>query len=222
MKYLKFIILSSLFLLGLSCQDEEQQRLAETKKAAKVNDSILKNLSNNWRFDIPAVSPKASTQLQNWSEWEQFRSELAQKPTGSLTAYRQKAKNLVTKADQLLTNIPPFFAKPQVRSRISVLVTKTKMLYTYLNIEVVQEQKAIGLIKEITREMASLQNQFDELIRKSEIQKEAGEEEMLRALDTTRMANPDAIPQPSTTQPQHVARKRVFSTPKNRITPERQ
>ena len=222
MKYIKFIIFSSLFLLFISCKDEEAQQLAETKKAAKVNDSILKNLSNNWKFDVPLPSPKASAQLQNWSEWEQFRSELSQKPTGSLTAYRQKAKNLVTKADQLFTNIPPFFAKPQVRSRISVLVTKTKMLYTYLNIEVVQEKKAIALIKDITLEMTSLQNQFEELIRKSEIQKEVGEEEMLKALDTTRMANPDAMPQPNTSTPQRVERNRIFGTSQNRITPERQ
>ena len=222
MKYLKFIILPCLFLLFISCKDEEAQHLAETKKAAKVNHSILKNLSNNWKFDIPALSPKADAQLRNWSEWEQFRSELSQKPTGSLTAYRQKSKNLVTKADQLFTNIPPFFAKPQVRSRISVLATKTKMLYTYLNIEVVQEKKAIVLIKDITREMTSLQNQFDELIRKSEIQKEVGEEEMIKALDTTRMANPDAMPQPNTPTPQRVDRQRVFGTPKNRTTPERQ
>jgi hypothetical protein len=221
MKYLKFITLSGLSLLLLSCQDEESQRLAETQKSAKVNDSILKNLSNNWEFNMPPISAKANAQLQNWSEWEQFRSELSQKPTGAITAYRQKAKNLVTKADQLFTNIPPFFDKPQVRSRISVLVTKTKMLYTYLNIEVVQEQKVIGLIKEITREVTSLQNQFDELIRKSEIQKEVGEEEMLRALDTTRMANPDAMPQPQAT-PQRVERQRIFGTPKNIKNPERE
>ena len=40
----------------------------------------------------------------------------------------------------------------------------------------------------------NLQNQFEEIVRKSEIPKEIGEEQMLRALDTSRMANPDIMP----------------------------
>jgi hypothetical protein len=201
MKYLKIIILSCLPLLFFSCKDDEQQRQAETLKAAKQNDSILKTISSNWKFDVPPVTPKVALHLNSWSEWEQFNNELSQKPTGSISAYRQKTKNLVAKADLLKNNIPAFFNKPQVRSRIGVLITKIKSLYTYISIDVIPDKKVIGLIKEVTHEMTSLENQFDELVRISEIQKEAGEEEMLKALDTVRMANPEAMPAQNTASP---------------------
>ena len=185
-----------------SCKDDETQRLAENLKAEKLNDSILKVIGENWRFNVPPVNAKVAAHLSGWNEWQQFNTELMQKPTGSINAYRQKTKNLVAKADQLKTNIPLFFDKPQVRSRIGVLITKIKSLYTFINIEVIPEKKVVGLIKEITHETTSLQNQMDELIILSEIPKEVGEDEMLRAMDTVRMANPDAQPQPQQSQPQ--------------------
>lgn len=204
MKYLKLIMLCCFSAVLFSCKDDDAQRRAETIRTEKQNDSILKVISENWRFNVPPVTDKVAAQLSGWNEWQQFSSELMQKPTGSLTAYRQKAKNLVVKTEQLKTNIPGFFDKPQVRSRISVLDTKVKSLYTYINVAVIPDKKVVALIKEITHETTSLQNQMNELIIISEIPKEAGEEEMLKALDTVRMANPDLQPQPSSTpgQPQ--------------------
>jgi hypothetical protein len=203
MKYLKLIMLCCFSVLLFSCKDDESQRRAETVRTQKQNDSILKVISENWRFNVPPVTGKVAAQLAGWNEWQQFSNELMQKPTGSLTAYRQKAKNLVAKAEQLKSNIPAFFDKPQIRSRISVLDTKVKSLYTFINVAVIPDKKVVTLIKEITHETTSLQNQMNELIIISEIPKEAGEEEMLRALDTVRMANPDMQPQPaSSTQPQ--------------------
>lgn len=201
MKYLKIIILCCFSLALFSCNDDEAQRKAETVKAAKVNDSILKIISSNWRFNIPPINEKVSQRIAGWNEWHQFEDELMRKPTGSLTAYRQKAKTLVTKGEQLLNNIPPFFDKPQIRARIGVLNTKIKSLYTYINIAIIPDKKVVGLINEITHETTSLQSQFTEMIIISEIPKEMGEDEMLRALDTVRMANPDAMPQPQTGTP---------------------
>lgn len=214
MKYLKIIIVFLFSAVLFSCGEDEQQRQAETIKAAKQNDSILKVISSNWKFNVPAPTPKVTAQLNTWSEWQQFKNELFQKPTGSITAYKQKTKNLVTKVDQLKNNIPPFFDKPQVRARISVLITKIKSLYTYISIDVIPDKKVVKIINEVTHEMTSLQNQFDEIVRKSEIPKEIGEEEMLRALDTVRMANPDAIQPVSNTPPpsavgQGLSRKRI-------------
>ncbi|MNJ99441.1 hypothetical protein D3C87_172170 [compost metagenome] len=214
MKYLKIIIVFLFSAVLFSCGEDEQQRQAETIKAAKQNDSILKVISSNWKFNVPTVTPKVTAQLNTWSEWQQFKNELFQKPTGSITAYKQKTKNLVTKVDQLKNNIPPFFDKPQVRARISVLITKIKSLYTYISIDVIPDKKVVKIINEVTHEMTSLQNQFDEIVRKSEIPKEIGEEEMLRALDTVRMANPDAIQPVSNTPPpsavgQGLSRKRI-------------
>ena len=203
MKYLKLIVLCCFSAVLFSCKDDDAQRRAENIKTQKQNDSILKVISENWRFNVPPVSDKVAAQLANWNEWQQFNTELMQKPTGSLTAYRQKTKNLVVKAELLTNNIPSFFNKPQVLTRIGVLNTKVKSLYTYLNVATIPDKKVVALIKEITHETTSLQNQMNELIILSEIPKEIGEEEMLKALDTVRMANPEMQPQPSSsTQPQ--------------------
>ena len=75
-----------------------------------------------------------------------------------------------------------------------VVVTKIRTLYTYINLDVVQKDKIISAIGEISKETISLQNQLDELVKLSEIPKEKGEEDLLKALDTIRMANPDMIP----------------------------
>ena len=193
MRYFK--ILAMCFLcLAFSCKDDERLRIIETQRTEKQNDSILKQISAGWHFNVPPLSSRVAPQLANWNEWRQFTAELAQKPSGGLGAYRQKAKNLVNKADQLRVNIPPFFNKPQVRSRIGVVITKVKSLYTYTNLEMIPDKKVAAIIGEVTREVASLQNQFDEIVRFNEIPKEIGEEEMLRALDTVRMANPEAQP----------------------------
>lgn len=208
---------AALTILLISCGEEDKLREADTIKYQKNNDSLLKILSSHWRFNIPQMAPKTAAQTENWNEWQQFREELSQRPTGSLTAYRRKTQNLVTKAEQLRSNIPQFFNKPQVRSRISVIIIKIKSLSTYINLDVVQDKKVIALIGEITRETVSLQGQLDELIRISEIPKEAGEEEMIRALDTVRMANPDPIPALQPTNPQKPA-----GAPRNRIMQQKQ
>lgn len=196
MKYFSRLALLCLAALMFTCQDDEKIRRAEALRAEKQNDSILSIISSKWDFDIPPATPKVQERINAWEEWRQFKEELSQKPTGTISSYKQKTRNLVSKAEGLLTNIPPFFNEPQVKSRIGVVITKIKTLHTYMNLTVVQEKKAIVLIDEIVAETVSLQNQLDEIVRFSEIPKEEGEEEMLRALDTIRMADPDKIPQP--------------------------
>lgn len=192
MRYTSFIILCFISAVFISCQDDEKARQAEVLRAQKHNDSILKIISTNWKFNIPAPNVKVQQQLINWAEWQQFKDELAQKPSGSLGTYKQQVKELAERAEALRNNIPPVFDKPQVRSRIGVLITKVRSLYTYLNLNVVQDKKVVSLINEVTRETISLQSQFDEIVRRGEIRREAGEEEMLRALDTIRRANPES------------------------------
>ncbi len=199
MKCTLFIITAFLSFTLLSCQDDEKQRLAEAKKTEQRNDSILKVVGSNWHFDVPPPTKKVKDQIDDWSQWQQFTNELSQKPTGTLTAYKQKAENLINKVAEVKTTIPPLFDEPQVRGRLTVLDTKIKSLYTYMTLDVVQCDKVLLLIGEITEETVALHKQFDEIIHISEIPKEIGEEQMLRARDTTRMANPDNIPQPSIT-----------------------
>ncbi|WP_116789963.1 hypothetical protein [Flavobacterium psychrotrophum] len=206
MKYLRFLLCLGFAALLFSCNDDEKARIAETQRTIKTNDSILKVIAANWKFDLAPPTPKVAESINGWNEWQQFLNELHQKPTGTLDAYRRKTKILVTKADQLMNNIPPFFNKPQIRSRLAVLVTQTRQLYTFMSIETIPDKKVVGIINAITDDLDSTQKQFDEIIRFSEIPKEEGEEQMLRALDTTRLANPDAVmpqTQPNLATPQN-------------------
>jgi hypothetical protein len=204
MKY-HFYILTALCIVLYSCKDDEAGQLAATRRIELKNDSILKVVSSNWKFDVPPLSAKVREHINNWNEWEQLSAEMEQRPTGTITAYRQKAENIINKIQQVKTTIPPFFNKPQLRSRISVLDTKAKALYTYIALDVVQCDKVIALIKDMAKETADIQKQMDEMIRFSEVPKEAGEAEMLRARDTTRLANPDVMAQPSVAPPNHAA-----------------
>ena len=201
LKYLRYLLLCALALFLFSCKKDDKFHQAEVLRAQKYNDSIVKIIGSSWKFNIPQPSPKVQSRIANWQEWQNFMNELQAKPKNSLDAFKAKANNLAEKSDHLQNNIPATFNKPQVKSRIGVLTTKVKMLYTYINLNVAQDKKVITLISEISRELNSIQNQFDEIIRISEIRKEFGEEEMLRALDTVRMANPDAQPQMKTLQP---------------------
>ena len=199
MNYLKILLLFGLSVALLSCEDDDKRRIAETQRTQKQNDSILKVISANWKFDVPAPDPKVAQRINSWNEWAQFNKELRQKPAGNAkNAYLQKTKTLVKRADLIKNNIPEFFNKPQVRSRMGVLITRIKSLYTYMNIETIPAKKVITIIGEITHEMTALQDQLDEIVRLSEIPREQGEEEMLRALDTVRMANPEAMTQEGT------------------------
>lgn len=184
---LKSSLLLLLSVLLFSCQNK-QERIADSDKAAKHNDSVFAVINQNWKFNIPPVSPKVQSNIYTWQEWRAFNQELQQKPKSSLNAFRLKSKNLTVKGEQLINNIPPMFDKPAVKSRISTLNTKLKSLETYITLEYIQTKKVIPLIQEITLEVTSIQNQMNEIIVKSEIPKEEGELIMLQALDTTRHA----------------------------------
>lgn len=199
MKYLKIIAGLTLCVMMFSCEDDKEQRVAQAKKIEKQNDSIVKALAKSWKFNVPAPTAKVQQQMGSWGEWEQLKSEMLQKPAGDIATYRQKTKDLVRKAELARNTIPVTFRKPQVSSRFDVLVTKIKSMHTFVSVDPVSPKKVFEIMASINYEAASIFNQFDEMIRIKEIPKEIGEEEMLRALDTVRHANPDAQPQPPTT-----------------------
>jgi|GEM_PF-182296 len=196
--YFKYILVLILPILLISCQDDQEQRVVQAKRIQVQNDSIVKELGRKWNFSMPALSIRVQQEMGDWNEWNQFRSELTQKPAGDLSSYRQKTRNLITKGQQLRNIIPGYFAKPAVRSRFDVLVTKVKSLDTFVSVDPVNVKKVTEIIASINYELNSINRQFDEIVRKSEIPKEIGEEEMLRALDTVRHANPESQPQPPT------------------------
>ena len=183
-----FIATILVLALGLmACENDSQQQL-EAQKIAKKNEAIFKNISKMWQFNFPNARPEVKSILNGWNEWRQFEIELSQKPKSTLSAFKMKIKNVSSKADTLVISIPMEYNKPQILSRITTLNTKIKSLETFMNLEVIPQQKVAKLIPEINEEISGLYNQWNEIVIKKAIPKEIGEELMLQALDTTRNA----------------------------------
>ena len=183
-----FIATILVIALGLmACENDSQQQL-EAQKIAEKNEAVFKNISKMWQFNFPNARPEVKSILNGWNEWRQFEIELSQKPKSTLSAFKMKIKNVSSKADTLVISIPMEYNKPQILSRITTLNTKLKSLETFMNLEVIPQQKVAKLIPEINEEISGLYNQWNEIVIKKAIPKEIGEELMLQALDTSRNA----------------------------------
>ena len=185
-----FILILTLGLI--SCENDAQQQL-EAEKIAQKNEAVFKNISKMWQFHFPTARPEVKTRLAAWNEWRQFEMELLQKPKSTLSAFKFKTQNISSKADTLAITAPLEYRKPQILSRITTLNTKIKSLETFMNLQVIPENKIAKLIPEINEEIRGLYNQWDEIEIKKAIPKEIGEELMLQALDTTRNARPSQM-----------------------------
>ncbi|WP_338409469.1 hypothetical protein [uncultured Flavobacterium sp.] len=186
------IILLSFFLLFLfSC--EEDNTKAENEKFLTKNLQTFNLVNSVWIISTPNLTPSVEKELSNWNSWQQFIIEINQKPKSSLTAFQLKTKNLSTKIDSLQLDIPAEFDKPQVKSRITALSTKMRMLDNFINLTNVPEKKIKQILPEINQEIASLVGQFEEIFIKKQIPNEAGEAYMIQALDTIRNANPEIM-----------------------------
>lgn len=177
---------------ALSCQDNSNERLADQKKAAQKKEIIFENISKGWVFTNPQLSSNVQSKINTWMEWRAFVTEINQKPKSSIGAFQKKAAILSKKVVDLNLSIPLEFNKPQVRSRITVLTTKIKALDLFIHLQQIPDKKVIQFIQETNIEITSLTLQFEEIVRRSQIQKEEGEPDFIKMKDTTR-----AIPTPT-------------------------
>lgn len=187
-----FVIVFVLF----SCKNEKENRLADKEKDAKKKELIFSNINKGWVFNASPINPTSQSSTLNWNEWRLFLSELNQKPKKTIGAFQKKSAELSKKAMDLNINIPPDFDKPQIKSRISTLITKVRMLDLYIHLADIPDQKVIILVREINEELVSLQNQMDKIVQKSRIPLEEGESDLLKMLDTAR-AIPNVKPDPN-------------------------
>ena len=185
MKYNLAVFFSLIFLL-LSCKDDNQKRIAENEKEIQRREIIFTNIQKGWVFYDTPVTEASENSVATWSEWRIFLAELAQKPKKTIGAFQQKSKSLTKKAMALNDNIPFEFSKPQIKSRISTLITKVQMLDLFLNLDNISDKKVTQLVAEINLELVSLQRQMDKIIDKSNIPVEEGESDLLKMMDTTR------------------------------------
>jgi len=185
---MKFKLIALLFLLiaAFSCQDDSAIREKERLKTLEKSVIIFDKISKNWNFNTDSSTDEVASVLENWRQWSDFSRELQQKPKSSINAFRKKASALSKKAEELNNNIPEKFANPQVKSRISILVTQIHQLDLYINLDKIPADKVVAIIPNINKGLQSLQGQFEEILRKEKIPVEQGEADMIRMLDTTR------------------------------------
>ncbi|RTZ11226.1 hypothetical protein EKM05_00900 [Flavobacterium sp. GSP27] len=185
MKY-KTAIFFALALLLFSCQDNNQKRLSENKKEMQRREIIFKNIEKGWVFYDTPVTEASEKSLATWNAWRIFLAELALKPRKSIKAFQQKSKALSKKVMDLNENIPYEYSKPQIKSRISTLITKVRLLDLFINLDAIPDKKITQLVSEINLELVSLQRQMDKITEKSKIPIEEGESELMKMMDTTR------------------------------------
>ncbi|WNM19766.1 hypothetical protein [Flavobacterium capsici] len=191
----KIVVFITSMLLLVSCIDEKEQRKLEQEKEQQKQEQVFNIINKNWNFSGRAMNASSLTLTKNWAEWRMFLNELNQKPKSSIGAFKKKAKILSQKASELNNNIPATYNKPEVKSRISAIITKINSLNLFINLKTIPEKKVIALIPEINEEIQSLQLQFAEIDQKNQIKMEDGEADMIRMLDTTR-AIPSSNPEP--------------------------
>ena len=188
---LRILFIYTLTFFALSCQDNSKERLADQQKEAQKKEIIFENINKGWVFTNPQLSPVAQSKINNWMEWRAFVTEINQKPKSSIGAFQKKASILSKKVVELNNNIPIEFNKPQIKSRITVLTTKIKALDLFIHLQQIPDKKVIQFINDSNIEITSLTLQFEEIVSRSQIQREEGEPDFIKMKDTTR-----AIPTP--------------------------
>ena len=192
MKYKISLFLLFIFVLN-SCQNDNEKRLAENAKEAKKNEKIYNNINKAWVFIDEPINEASEKNVSSWNEWRDFLKELGEKPRKTIGAFQKKSTAISKKALALNNNIPAEFNQPQIKSRISILITKVKMLDLFIHLSAIPDEKVTFLIGEINKELVSLQRQMDKIVEKSKIPQEEGESDFLRMLDTAR-AIPNSMP----------------------------
>ncbi|WP_343696312.1 hypothetical protein [Flavobacterium sp.] len=192
MKYKIALFLLLIFALQ-SCQNENDKRLAENEKEAKKNEKIFNNINKAWIFIDEPINEVSEQNVRNWAEWRDFIKEIGDKPRKTIGAFQKKSTAISKKAMALNNNIPAQFNQPQIKARISILITKVRMMDLFIHLNQIPDDKVAFLIGEINKELISLERQMDKIVEKAKIPKEEGEADFLKMLDTTR-AIPNSAP----------------------------
>lgn len=169
-----------------SCGNDDSKRETARLKNLEKREKVFEIIDKNWNLTDRPMNTETQTWISSWNEWRDFLNELKQKPKSSIGAFKKKSKMLSKKAFFLTGNIPVKFNNPQVKSRIAILTTQINSLDLYMNLDNIPADKVIALITEINMAVASLQLQFEEIVRRDKIPMEQGESDMIKMLDTTR------------------------------------
>jgi hypothetical protein len=179
-----YFLLIPLFLV--SCQNNNKELIVEQLKEAQKREVVFSTIERGWVFDISPIEATTQAKINNWVEWRNFLTEINQKPKSTIGAFQKKAADLSKKAMDLQVNIPLEFNKQQIRSRISVIITKVKSLDLYIHLRQIPEKKVIKLVNELNTEIDYFQLQMEEIVKRSQIPVEEGEQDLIMMKDTSR------------------------------------
>lgn len=185
MKHIVYCFLSLIVFL-FSCQDKNQKRMEENKKEMAKNEIIFSTIEKAWVFYDTPINETTEESVKTWNELRLFLAELSKKPKKTIGAFQRKATAISKAAMNLNTNIPIQFDKPQIKSRIAVVITKVRMMDLYIHLDRIPSEKVVQLISEINKELATLQREMDKTVEKSKIPQEEGEADLKRMLDESR------------------------------------
>jgi hypothetical protein len=173
-------------LLIVSCQNDNKLLIIEQQKEAQKKEVVFNNINRGWVFDISPIEPVTQDKINGWMEWRAFLTEINQKPKSTIGAFQKKASALSKKVVDLNNNIPAEFNKPQIKARIAVITTKIKSMDLFIHLNQIPSGKVVKLISEINTEIDYFQLQLEEIVKRSQIPMEEGEEDIIRMKDTTR------------------------------------
>jgi len=183
---LKSVFILYLVMLLVSCQNDTKLLLVEQQKEAQKKEVVFKSIEKNWSFNVTPLDPETQANVKSWVEWQNFMTEIHQNPKSSIGAFQKKASILSKKVTDLYTNIPPEFNKPQIKARIAVLNTKIKLMDLYIHLNQIPSGKVVKLIGGITTEIDFFQLQMEEIVKRSKIPVEEGEDDIIRMKDASR------------------------------------
>lgn len=192
MKYI-YLTIIALFLFT-SCNDSEKSAEEETLLISKKRDSIFKTIDDQWKIQMPKISQDIQSNLVDWKEWNAFEKEYRVKPVTSLSAFRNKTKELSTLATSLQNNIPEIYNTPDVKSRLYLLSTNLNSLEMMMELDIIPAKEVKVLFAKVNKNYQSIVNQFNEILIRKAIPKELGEEKLIQSLDTIKRASLKSIP----------------------------
>jgi hypothetical protein len=184
----RFTLLFLALVTFLGCKDDSAERMAANKKDLEKKDAIFNAINNAWSFRTIQPQTKSQSLIANWEELRLLLLELNQKPKSTIGAFQKKSIDLTKKADAVYNSVPPTLQIPEFKSRFLVLLNQFRTLELFITLDDIPQQKVIAVIEEINKQLASIEIQLDEYIRKSEVPMEQGESDMIRMLDTSRAA----------------------------------
>lgn len=188
-----------LILFFSACKEDTTVHEIEIKKELKEKELVFSAIKSAWNFQERTLTPESQIIATNWNEWRVFVNELNQKPAATISAYKIKTKSLVQKAEVLQSSIPSKLNKPQIKSRLSALVTKLKALNMFLNIDRIPEKRVVTMVSDLNLEVNAFNDQIEEIVRRGNIQMEEGEAVMIQKIGGKKPSL-EAIPKPETPQ----------------------